>query len=88
MVDCKVDSMENLSDESRLTDPFLPSKLIEISDDNVTFYKVGAAQLPFRFKEVPEDDTVPIYVRSIVPAEITGYERRTSGLYVSWDVGV
>jgi hypothetical protein len=88
---CKTDfsdSMKNLSDESRIYNPYSPSKLIEISDDNVTFYKVGAPELPFKFELVEADEVVPIYVRSIVPKDITGYESRTSGLYVSWDVGV
>ena len=47
---CKTDfsdSLQNIPDEARIDNPYLPSKLIEISDDNVTFYRVGAAGLPF-----------------------------------------
>lgn len=88
---CKTDftsSLQNLSDSSRLVNPYLPSKLIEISRDNVTFYKVGDAGLPFTFEKVQPNEVVPIYVRSIVPLNITGYESRTSGIVASWDVGV
>ena len=88
---CKTDfsnSLLNLPDSSRLVNPYLPSKLIEISSDNVTFYRVGANGLPFRFEKVQPNEIVPIYIRSIVPSDITGFERRTSGIVASWDVGV
>lgn len=88
---CKTDftdSLQNIPDKQRVGNLTSPSKFIEISSDNVTFYRVGAPQLPFLIEKVPAGTVVPIYIRSIVPATLTGYESRTSGIVASWDVGV
>ena len=65
-----------------------PNQLIEISKDNLTFYKVGDPELPLYFDDVPVDSKIPIYVRSDMPDSMTGREKRTAGLLVSWDIGV
>ncbi len=88
---CKTDftdSLTNISDEDRIFGLTQPSKMIEISSNNVTFYKVGDSELPFLFEKVPIDATIPIYVRSIVPKGLTGKENRTSGVIASWNIGV
>ena len=64
-----------------------PSEMLEISD-NVTYYKVGAPELPLFFEKVSPGTTIPIYVRSIVPKGLTGKEKRTSGIVASWEIGV
>jgi hypothetical protein len=87
---CKTDfseSMEsaNIEGEILLTKP---SELIEISKDNLTFYRVGDAELPFYFKNVLSNEVVPVYVRTIIPKGLTGKEKRTAELLGQWDIGV
>ena len=65
-----------------------PSDLIEISKDNVTFYRVGATELPFYFKNVLQNETVTVYVRTTIPNSLTGDEKRTAELLGQWDIGV
>ena len=65
-----------------------PSDLIEISKDNVTFYRVGDAEIPFYFKNVLPNETVPVYVRTTIPNLLTGNEKRTAELFGQWDIGV
>lgn len=89
---CKTDfsdSLENMPDGERIGNLILPSKLIEISrDNNLTFHKVGDSELPFCFEQVNPGSITPIYVRSIVPSTLTGYEDRTSGIVASWHIAV
>ena len=88
---CKVDflrSLMKLEGDERADQLIKPSKLIEISRDNLTFYKVGAAPLPFIFKQVPPGGIIPIYYRTVLPKELTGAEKRTSAILASWDIGV
>lgn len=82
------DSMNNDFDESVSDDLLIPSKMIEISQDNVTYYKVGDAALPFLYEKVPSGNSVQIYVRSTIPGGLTGKEGRTAGILASWDIGV
>lgn len=88
---CKTDFTNSFAeiDDDELTDSLLkPSKFIEISKDNVTYYKVGDEELPLFFESIAAGSSVPVYIRSSVPSNLTGLEKRTSGLVVSWDVGV
>jgi len=81
------DSMGNyFTDDS--VDLVPPSKMIEISQDNVTYYKVGDAELPFFYEQVPAGDSKEIYVRSVIPVGLTGKENRTAGITTIWDIGV
>ena len=81
------DSMGNyFTDDSVELVP--PSKMIEISQDNVTYYKVGDGELPFFYKQVPAGDSKEIYVRSVIPVGLTGKENRTAGITTIWDIGV
>jgi hypothetical protein len=81
-------SIMDLPDELRGDNLNSPSKLIEISKDNLTFYKVGDPALPFIFKNVPPGSAVPIYFRTVIPGDLTGAEKRTSAIVGSWDIGV
>jgi homoserine acetyltransferase len=87
---CKTDFRDSIrsadiEDEILLTKP---CDLIEISKDNVTFYKVGDAELPFFFKNVLSDGVVPVYVRTTIPNGLTGKEKRTAELLGQWDIGI
>jgi len=71
---CKSDFTDSMSNsfKSYSEDLLLPAKMIEISQDNLTYYKVGDIELPFFYKKVPIGDTVQIYVRANVPEDLTG----------------
>jgi len=87
---CKSDFTDSMNNTftTNSSDLLLPAKMIEISQDNVTYYKVGDAMLPFFFEKVPAGDSEQIYVRSIIPNDLTGKEDRTAGIITSWDIGV
>jgi hypothetical protein len=86
---CKTD-FSNIKDMSNYIDPNLtkPSELIEISKDNLTFYKVGDPNLPFKFDMVPSDSSVPVYVRTDIPLNLKLDNKRTTGLNIQWDISV
>ena len=88
---CKRDfhtSMIRLSDDERGDWPLKASNFIEISKNNLTFFKVGDPELPFVFEQVPPGDKVFIYYRLNLPKNIQGVERRTGGIVASWEIGV
>jgi len=64
------------------------ANFIEISTDNLTYYNIDSEELPFIFRDVPADDVIDVFVRTVIPKGLTGAERRTSGVMGSWDVGV
>jgi hypothetical protein len=86
---CKTDFSDVINDEevgeAKLKKP---SELIEISKDNLTFYKVGSGNLPLSFNLVAPDTTIPIYVRPVIPGNLTGAERRTASIIAEWDITV
>ena len=87
---CKVDftdSMNNTFTDAS-SDLLLPAKMIELSQNNLTYYKIGDMNLPFFYKKVPAGNTIQFYVRSIIPDDLTGKEDRTAGIVTSWDIGV
>lgn len=65
-----------------------PNKLIEISTDNLTFHKIGSSYLPFMFNDVVPGASIPIYIRTAIPKNLVGSEKRTAAVIGSWDVGV
>ena len=81
------DSMNNTFSEYG-GDLLRPAEMIEISQDNVTYYKIGDAELPFFYEKVPTGDSVNFYVKSKIPFGLTGKESRTAGIITSWDIGV
>jgi len=64
--------------------------LIEISRDNVTFYKVDDPHLPFIYRQVPDGDEVSVYVRSVIPENMMVLKdmSRTVKLLTQWYIGV
>ena len=87
---CKTDFRDSMRSANIEVDTLLtkPSDLIEISKDNVTFYRVGSEGLPFYFKNIPPSEVVPVYVRTTVPGGLTGKEKRTAELLGQWDIVV
>ena len=86
---CKTDFRKSMAGIEDVADNLIkPSSLIEISRDNLTYYKVRDGALPFRFEAVPDGVSTPIYVRTLIPDNLSGYENRTAGLIVYWDLGV
>ena len=87
---CKIDfsdsmRMVEIVDKSVLVKP---SELIEISKDNLTFYKIGDNGLPFYYKNILQNDSVIIYVKTNIPKGLNGKEIRTAHLLGQWDIGV
>lgn len=87
---CKTDYTDSLSDNMSLDNKNIekPSVFVEVSKDNVTFHKVGSSELPFFFEDVPNGDSVPIWVRLNLPKRLLGVESRTAQILGSWDIGV
>lgn len=88
----KEDFYKDLFDFSgNIIQPLVESDLIEISKDNVTFYKVDSSELPFVFKQVPAGGEISIFVRSDLTADknlISRVRTRTAPLLAQWDIGV
>jgi hypothetical protein len=61
-----------------------PSEMIEISTDGVNFVGVGSAELPLTVENVPAGESVPVYIRTIIPRRLTGDEKRDASLLVRW----
>lgn len=86
---CKTDFIDSFKDETyALAGQIKPCELIEISKDNVTFNKIGDSDLPYVFKDVDVGEVIPIYVRTSLPDNLTGHEKRTAKVIGSWDIGV
>lgn len=86
---CKKDFESSIFNREDPSDDLVkPSNLIEISKDNLTYYKVGDAELPLMWHEVPAGDVTPVYVRTNVSKTLTGEENRTAGLLVYWDMAI
>jgi hypothetical protein len=85
---CKTEFDSSISDIYSNYVKSKPSDLIQISKDNITFYSLGDANLPLFWENVPNNYSVPVYVRTNLPIKMTGNEVRTSELVVYWDIGV
>ena len=87
---CKTDfsgALQNI-EEGNVNNLFKTSELIEISNNNLTFFKVGSPNLPLLYEEVQSGETAKVYVKTIIPEGLTGKEKRTPNLIVSWNVAV
>ena len=86
---CKTDFRQSMLDNTDSADLLIkPSNFIEISKDNLTYYKVGATDLPLVYENVPPGDSRSVYVRTVLPNGLTGKENRTAGLICFWDISV
>jgi hypothetical protein len=84
---CKTSFINSIKNVEDAHDNLIkPSNLIEISRDNLTYYKVRDTNLPFKFADVPAGDTVSIYTRPVLPENMVGKENRTANLLLYWDV--
>jgi hypothetical protein len=61
-----------------------PSEMLEISIDGVNFVGVGSAELPLTVQDVPAGGSVTVYIRTIIPRNLTGDEKRDASLMVRW----
>ena len=86
---CKTDFFKSARNEIDLADKLIkPSNFIELSKDNLTFYKIREKGLPLVYENVAPGTSVPVYVRTNIPNGLTGKEIRTAGLKVFWDIAV
>ena len=80
-------ALENIEEEN-VNDLFKASQFIEISNNNLTFFKVGSPNLPLLYEEVQSGESAKVYVKTVIPKGLTGKEIRTPNLVVSWNVAV
>ncbi len=86
---CKTDFFKSMRNEVDLADKLIkPSNFIELSKDNLTYYKIRDSGLPLVYENVAPGTSVPVYVRTSIPKGLTGKELRTAGLKVAWDIAV
>jgi hypothetical protein len=87
---CKTNFDDSIRNDESLAQRSLtkPNEFVEISKDNLTFYRIGSDQLPFFFEDVPAGETVPVWVKLNLPRNLTGREKRTAKILGSWDIGV
>lgn len=87
---CKTDFTDSLTNELKDQEKSLigPSNYIELSKDNLTFYKVGDFNLPLFFEMVPAGDLVPVYVRTSLPEGLTSKEQRSAAVVGEWDISI
>lgn len=87
---CKIDFTDSITSPEIENSVVVagPCSLIEISKDNLTFHKVGGVELPFYYENVLDGEVVPIYMRTIIPDNLIGRERRTAEIIGQWDIGV
>lgn len=86
---CKPDFTDSLEQEEvEVEELMLPSQMVELSKDNLNFYDAESGELPLRFEDVADGDTVQVYVRTKIPKGLTGKEKRTAGIIASWDIGI
>ena len=60
-----------------------PEHFIEISKDNITYYKLGSENLPMIFEQVPPGESRDIYVRSIKNSKFSS-KNSTAQIIVDW----
>ena len=86
---CKTDFSKSMRNEVDLADKLIkPSNFIELSKDNLTYYKIRENGLPLVYENVAPGVSVPVYVRTDIPKGLTGKEIRTAGLKIAWDIAV
>lgn len=87
---CKLDYSDIYLEDNEVYDSELltPSKTIQISKDNVTYHSVDSRDLPFVFKGVKDGEYVDVWVKTNLPREFSGGERRVANILGSWDIGV
>lgn len=86
---CKTDFSDSLANyEVDVTKLTKANDLIEISKDNVTFYKVGDTNLPLVYEAIPNGNTAYVYVRSCLPETLIGKETRSATIDASWFISV
>jgi hypothetical protein len=86
---CKTDFYNSIRNIPDGADKLVkPSNFIELSKDNLTYYKVRGNGLPLVYENVAPNNSVPVYVRTNLPDGLTGKEIRTAGLKIFWDIAV
>jgi len=88
---CKTDFRQSMLSNTDPADLLIkPSNFIEISKDknNLTYYKVGDNSLPLKYADVPPGDTASVYVRTILPDNLSGFENRTARLLIYFDISI
>lgn len=81
---CKRDFLDRGIEEPTFKRVLSPNEFIKISSDNINFYSRDDANLPLYFEQVPADDRRRIWIKTNVPDNLSGAEKRTASLKVEW----
>ena len=79
---CKSDFADRNTEGYDTVDVLSPNSFLEISKDGVNFYDRDSAQLPLEYEDVPPGESRVVWVRTNIPADLTGKEQRTAQLIV------
>jgi hypothetical protein len=79
---CKTDFSDRDVEGIDSIDVLSPNSFLEISKDGVTFYDRDSAYLPLVFEDIPSGESRTVWVRTNIPEDLTGDEKRTADLII------
>jgi len=79
---CKTDFSDRDVEGIDSIDVLSPNSFLEISKDGVTFYDRNSAYLPLVYEDVPPGESRTVWVRTNIPENLTGDEKRTADLII------
>jgi hypothetical protein len=79
---CKTDFSDRDVEGIDSIDILSPNSFLEISKDGVIFYDRNSAYLPLVFEDVPPGESRTVWVRTNIPENLTGDEKRTADLII------
>jgi hypothetical protein len=79
---CKTDFSDKDIEDIDSIDVRAPNSFLEISDDGINFYDRNSANLPLFYKDVPPGESRTVWVRTNIPRNLTGAEKRTAELII------
>jgi hypothetical protein len=79
---CKTDFSDRDVEGIDSIDVLSPNSFLEISKDGVTFYDRNSAYLPLVYEDVPSGESRTVWVRTNIPENLTGNEKRTADLII------
>jgi hypothetical protein len=79
---CKTDFTDYIIEGISSIDILSPNSFLEISQDGTNFYDRNSDQLPLIYENVPVGASRTVWVRTNIPDDLTGLEKRTAQLII------
>jgi len=79
---CKTNFDDRDTEGIDSVDVLSPNSFLEISKDGVSFYDRDSAFLPLVYEDVPSGESRTVWVRTNIPENLTGDEKRTADLII------